>query len=424
VDEKSPLGRKMLSLFEGRLRQFYQGQTQAHALGIIDQSRARRQFSDGQMSYTKIAGQEIVTLDVHPDIVELLSAEVRGGILPDWLLLEFVIEDGTRVASDFAAFARAPSWRRMDPAVGGASSNSNFGLGHWGRMGAAAYMRDDRLISGISPIGGAVAATQALTAGDPHRNTFVLDLRRLKQFPVISIDFYGWVTSLVTTPVIDYYERTGGSVGVTEDRSGYATWTYINGGAADLITASDIFTVGANIYTEEIAYLAAVTAEHIDGEIPPLTKATPDDYITWTLTGSYGAASGSVVGQSYTTNYDIQWVENIWHYSPVFVDVYSPRPLQVDVRQRVFSGGDLDWKVVRWLLSPTQDYRTWELLDRLPDGLDTSHMASPDVPNYMLFDAPSPTSDLETHYGRPYFGTYTLTLEEWSGGWGTPGAGP
>lgn len=91
VDEKSPVGRQLLTMYEGRIKQFYLGQARAHALGISDSSRGTRQFPDARMTYINMMGQEIVDVEVRPELVEDVSEKLKQRHIPRYVFLEVAI---------------------------------------------------------------------------------------------------------------------------------------------------------------------------------------------------------------------------------------------------------------------------------------------------------------------------------------------
>ena len=56
-------------MFEGKIKQFYLGQARAHMLGVVDNSRGTREFPDARMTYTNMMGQEVVDVEVRPELV-------------------------------------------------------------------------------------------------------------------------------------------------------------------------------------------------------------------------------------------------------------------------------------------------------------------------------------------------------------------
>lgn len=65
----SPEERALLDRYAGPLKQFYLGQAQRAMLGAGEQSRGSRQIGDeAQMTYLNQFGQEIVTLEVRPEV--------------------------------------------------------------------------------------------------------------------------------------------------------------------------------------------------------------------------------------------------------------------------------------------------------------------------------------------------------------------
>lgn len=75
--------------YEGRIKQFYLSQSRAHALGIVDNSRGKQEFPDAMMMYTNMDGQEIVEVELRPEVPEQVEAEKdQPKVLFDYAIID------------------------------------------------------------------------------------------------------------------------------------------------------------------------------------------------------------------------------------------------------------------------------------------------------------------------------------------------
>lgn len=77
--------------YEGKIKQFYLGQSRAHALGINENSRGRKQFPDATMTYTNLMGQEIVEIELRPEVVESVGDKIKRRLIPQWAIVNFTL---------------------------------------------------------------------------------------------------------------------------------------------------------------------------------------------------------------------------------------------------------------------------------------------------------------------------------------------
>lgn len=105
VDAKSPQGQQLLAQHAGAIRQFYHGQAQAHELGIVDQTRGRKDLPGISMQYTNAGGQEIIDVIASPRSAS--RAEPQVPVEPaiyDHVIINLAFPDSTELYAATVAY--------------------------------------------------------------------------------------------------------------------------------------------------------------------------------------------------------------------------------------------------------------------------------------------------------------------------------
>lgn len=453
VEPGSPQAAALAQEFAPVISQFYLKMSSQHALGIVDQSHGRRQFGDAlNMRYTNQFGQETIRVKVAPRAVSsnepLLQPKKKTP--PDWWFIEFRTPEAGGMYPQLAAFLRIPSWPRLDPFVENPTGLSSIlGPGYW-RRGFASADNQGRITAGFPTGGRPVDVEHVLDRNSEDRQTFILDLRRLRDFSVVSLDFYGLLDNR-DTGRFPSYEIVRYNVNFDSYSNACPTDTPAGPGPAvdytdssrggyyeyDVILGSPVITSTNLPANWEVEFGNAY-----DNSLPPGTSTTGANVDFWYFCNS------SITTQTGPNSFhvDVSW---LWHHCTVTYypsdvrlvqEVYEPL---VDLRTKLLNGGDIDWQGHRWThtqeldlpsLFPefpgliynaySQSFNTWEHLGYLPEPVTTRSIAQIAMPSYLYGDLPISSEDPAEHFNLPYLGTLTVFQEDWAETWSTTSTPP
>lgn len=106
VDNESILGQRILAEYAGIVGQFHMAQAQNYSLAPQAIYRGHREYDDISLRYTNLSGQEIIDIEVRPEVLEQVG---NPGFVPwDWTITNFKVIDPPEGGATFAAIMRVP----------------------------------------------------------------------------------------------------------------------------------------------------------------------------------------------------------------------------------------------------------------------------------------------------------------------------
>ena len=184
----------LLARYGGALRQFYLGSRRAHTLGIVNQTGAHREFRDGRMHYTNVMGQEIVELQIRPELIP--RPEPKKPTKPwDWALIDLEFE-AAGTGGYFGAFVVNPLLEPIIPTSRLPIKGVAKEFGSW--AGGSAHIPNPVVAYpdyGVAGYAGSVSSTQI--------SSLRVDLRPFRGMSHVVVDIYGAVDATYTeTPTL------------------------------------------------------------------------------------------------------------------------------------------------------------------------------------------------------------------------------
>ncbi len=205
---EAEVGQLLLNHFAGRIGQFHMAQAQKYALGTAVIQKGMLDHPDVKMRYTNQYGTEIITVDVHPQVIEELVK--KPPVFWDFALIEIVVAEAEYVALQGWAYLTTPLEAEILPASELPFAGVAVDIDQWPVV--------DRMINSPNPDD----VVFERTGEGEWVASFLVDLRPARGMSAVIVDLHA--TASPSLEVLPTYAPVWGIAAGPGDGSGSHPW--------------------------------------------------------------------------------------------------------------------------------------------------------------------------------------------------------
>ena len=406
VETGTPLYRSVAQKFDGRLKQFHGKQQQMYSLSNNPIARGHIDWGDARATYTNIAGQEILELEVDARLLAELQRTAEDYWL--WALIEIVVPN---ISTSDTTRARAKAYRRIP---GPAERTQKFGGfayddGEVYAPESRTYWSDgmNPFVMSYPPQDVEPIEVVAETAGCTQTISLQLDLRPIPKTTVV-VDLYAYLEPVISSEEVQVgWERDFFELDIDDTIIAgpilYSEWEHADAGRAYRYNVTGRGYVDPNsAFAPHEAYIPGYafvpndplselrqTAPAEPMEVDPSTGGPGSGAYEYDPT--YHGESGLLLQQTVDTlvlvstgptKYNVKHSVMTWTINPIMgsMAVWSTASRNAEVRA-VGGYGHLDWTVSDHQ-APDAEWWQWEVRPAYPRRLQTGIVGHVPISTY------------------------------------------